>query len=353
MNWELENLLTNFEFELMQSLFLVILTFGAIFLGLKLIRRLILRNLKKLTLQQIFFQNLIALFTKIPRSFDYFLTFLLTLHLWPLPWPQLQQLLLGGFLILVAYRIITFLSQVVALVFETIWFAASKPKKNKTILSGLKLLAEIVLWSAGVLLVLANLGFNVNTLIASLGIGGIAVAFALQNILADLFNSFAIYFDQPFRIGDFVKIGNESGDIKKIGLKTTRITTLQGQELVIANSSLMSQSIHNFKRMRERRVNFGFGVEYGTTSQQLRTILEIVPKIIKKIPTARFQSCHFTEFGDFSLNFQVVYFVLERDFLVYRETQQEINLAIKAEFEKAQIEMAFPTQKILLAKNQT
>ncbi len=229
-----------------------------------------------------------------------------------------------------------------------------KEGKRKIDTSAINLLnrfAKAVLWIIAVILVLSNLGYDVTTLIAGLGIGGIAVAFALQNILGDIFASFSIYFDKPFETGDFIIVGNDMGTVEKIGIKSTRIRTLQGEELVISNKELTESRIHNFKKMKKRRVVFTFGVEYSTPTKKLKKIPKIIEDIIGKIDAAELDRVHFKEFGDFSLNFEVVYYVNTSDYKTYMDIQQEINLKIKEKFEKEGIEMAFPTQTIFLKKS--
>ncbi|HII69317.1 TPA: mechanosensitive ion channel family protein [Candidatus Woesearchaeota archaeon] len=211
-------------------------------------------------------------------------------------------------------------------------------------------LAKVGIFILAFLLILSNLGVNINSLIAGLGIGGIAVAFALQSILEDLFSSFSIYFDKPFKPGDFIIVGSDTGVVRHIGLKTTRLQTLQGQELVISNKELTSSRINNFKKMEERRVVFAIGVEYSTSSAKLKSIPQIIRDIIKEIKGTRLDRVHFKAFGDFSLNFEVVYYVLDSDYIKYMDIQQDINLKIRERFEKARIVMAFPTQTIHLAK---
>lgn len=209
---------------------------------------------------------------------------------------------------------------------------------------------KISLWIIGVIWILSNLGFNVTSLVAGLGIGGIAVALALQNILTDIFASFSIYFDKPFRVGDFIIVGNDLGTVQKIGIKTTRIKTLQGQELIVSNKELTETRINNYKRMEKRRIVFTFGVTYDTSSKKLKKIPQIIAEIIKKIKLADLDRVHFKEYGDFSLNFEIVYYVNSSDYTTYMDIQQKINLAIKERFEKEKIEMAFPTQTIHLEK---
>jgi small-conductance mechanosensitive channel len=187
--------------------------------------------------------------------------------------------------------------------------------------------------------------------IVGLGVGGIIIGFALQSVLVDFFSAFSIYFDRPFEIGDFVIIGNYAGTVQKITLKSTRIKLLQGEELVISNTDLSSSSLRNFKKMRRRRISFSFGVTYDTDTKKLKKIPDIIKSVIdpKKIDHVdRLDRVHFTEFGDYSLKFEVIYFMKSQDFLKYRNAQQAINFGIHESFEKEGIEMAFPTQTIYM-----
>ncbi len=207
-----------------------------------------------------------------------------------------------------------------------------------------------VLWGVAVILVLSNLGYNVSTLIAGLGIGGLAIAFALQNILSDIFASFSIYFDKPFQVGDFIIVGDELGTVKNIGIKSTRIQTLHGEELIMSNRALTETKIHNYKTIKKRRVVFSFGVKYETPTAKLKKIPTIVKDSIDKIEVASIDRVHFQKFGDFSLIFEVVYYVEPPDYTKYMDTQQEINLEIKEEFENEGIEFAYPTQTVFVNK---
>ncbi|MFH1591507.1 MAG: mechanosensitive ion channel family protein [archaeon] len=208
----------------------------------------------------------------------------------------------------------------------------------------------IVVWIVALLFLLSNFGVQITSLIAGLGIGGLAIAFALQHVFEDIFSSFSIYFDKPFTEGDFIVIGADKGVVKQIGLKTTRIKTLQGEELVISNKELTSTRVNNFKRMKKRRIAFTFGLTYDTSVAKLKKANEIVTKIAKQAKV-ELDRTHFKEFGDFSLNFEVIYYMDVPDYAVYMDKQQEINLGIKQEFEKAGIEMAFPTQTLHVEKS--
>ena len=207
-----------------------------------------------------------------------------------------------------------------------------------------------MLWLFAALIFLGSAGVEITPLIAGLGIGGIAIAFALQNILSDFFNFFAIYLDKPFMEGDFLIIGDDLGTVEKIGLRSTRIKTLRGEELVVSNNELTSTRIHNFRKMNYRRIQFGFGVTYDTPTKTLEKIPKMVKNAVLSQKKTRFDRTHFKEFGDFSLNYEVVYYLDTTDYNEYMDTQQAINLALKREFEKEKIEFAFPTQTIELRK---
>jgi small-conductance mechanosensitive channel len=190
--------------------------------------------------------------------------------------------------------------------------------------------------------------------LTGLAIGGAATAivigFALQHVLSDFFSAFSIYFDRPFEIGDFIIVGDYAGTVEKIGMKSTRVKLLQGEELVLSNRELTTASIRNFKKLKKRRIAFRIGLTYDTPSKKLKKIPEMIRKIIDSTELAEPDRIHFREYGDFSLNFEIVYYMKIGDYVKYMDTQQEINFKIKEAFEKEGIEMAFPTQTIFLNK---
>lgn len=232
------------------------------------------------------------------------------------------------------------------------WYADKKRQKEKDVSAHIlflfKRLLHIVVYIFAFLFILWAFGINLSGAIVGLGVGGIAIAFALQNVLSDLFSAFTIYFDRPFEIGDFVVIGSDNGTVKKIGLVSTRIQTLQGEELIVSNQELVTTRIRNFKQMKKRRVSFGFGVIYGTPTTKLEKIPELIKNIIDEIEKVDIDRVHFKEFGNFSLNFEVVYYIRSKEYAVYMDKQQEINFKIKEAFEKEGIEMAFPTQTLFV-----
>ena len=212
------------------------------------------------------------------------------------------------------------------------------------------LLARIALWAFGGIFVLSNLGVEVTSLIAGLGIGGIAVAFALQGILSDLFSSFSIYFDKPFQVGDYIVLGNDSGTVEKIGIKSTRIRTLQGEELVVSNAELTTARVQNFKKMESRRTVFNFGVLYETPADKVKAIPDLIKAEIEKVADVRFDRAHFASYGDSALIFEVVFYVETSDYTTHMDRQQEINYGIMDSFAKEGIEFAYPTQTLYVKK---
>jgi small-conductance mechanosensitive channel len=213
-------------------------------------------------------------------------------------------------------------------------------------LSLLSFLGKLLLWAIVVLLALDNLGLNITALVASLGIGGVAVALAVQNILGDLFASLSISIDKPFVIGDFVMVDNLMGTVEHVGLKTTRLRSLDGEQIVFANTDLLRSRVRNFKRMNQRRCAFSFGVTYTTPADQLAYIPAKVEAIIKSQSQVRFGRAHFKSFGESSLDFEVVYFVLNPDYDLYMDVQQAINLSLVRHFEQQGIDFAMPTRTL-------
>ncbi|MBD3670235.1 MAG: mechanosensitive ion channel family protein [Gammaproteobacteria bacterium] len=217
-----------------------------------------------------------------------------------------------------------------------------------TTLSLLKFFGRVVIWSLVLLLILDNIGVNITTLIAGLGVGGIAVALALQTVLGDLFASLSIVLDKPFEVGDFLIVDDLLGSVEFVGLKTTRLRSLSGEQLVFSNSDLLNSRIRNFGRMYERRVVFKIGVTYQTPRDKLIKIPAIIRKAVEQQDNTRFDRSHFFEYGDFSLNYESVYYVKGPDYNQYMDIQQAINLYIHEQFENEGIEFAYPTQTLFM-----
>jgi small-conductance mechanosensitive channel len=212
----------------------------------------------------------------------------------------------------------------------------------------LRITLLMALWTIGIVLILSNLGVNVISLVAGLGIGGIAIALAVQNILGDMFSSFALYLDKPFRPGDFIVTGPHMGVVKQVGLKTTRIQSLEGEEIVISNQELTSSRIQNYKRMKERRVEFAFRVTYDTAPASLRALPGIVRGIVESRPKTRFGRAHVAAFEEWGLKVTVVYTVESADYDAFMDIQQDINLLLLEKLAEAGISIALPARTVLL-----
>ncbi len=258
-----------------------------------------------------------------------------------------HELLTAVLVVWVVYQAVI----IVGILVEDVLFRHYAKDRDATTQSALHLLANIakgVMWVFGLLLVLSNFGVNVTSLVAGAGIAGLAIAFALQGILSDLFSSFSLYFDKPFRVGDFIIVGDTMGVVKHIGIKSTRIAALSGEEITISNQELTGARIHNYKRMAERRVVFSFGVLYETAPDLLRTIPDLVRGAIEDVEQTRFDRAHFKGFGDSSLDFEVVYYVLSADYNLYMDIQQTINLTLVSAFAARGIGFAYPTRTLRL-----
>ena len=208
-------------------------------------------------------------------------------------------------------------------------------------------LAGLLIWSLVVLAALDNLGVNITALVAGLGIGGVAVALALQNVLGDLFASLAIALDRPFVMGDFLQVDNFLGSVEKIGIKTTRLRSLDGEQIVFSNSNLLTSRVRNFGRMTDRRVVFATNVAYETPYEHLETIPALIRQIVEEEKDTRFDRSHFFKHGQASLEFETVYYVQTPDFNRFMDIQQSINLKLHRKFLDLQIPVASPAQRQL------
>lgn len=213
---------------------------------------------------------------------------------------------------------------------------------------GILIIVNVIVWAIGIVFLLDNMGRDVTAIIAGLGVGGIAIALAAQTILGDLFSYFVIFFDRPFEIGDFIQVDDKSGTVEYVGVKTTRIRTTTGDMLVVSNSNLTNSRVHNFKKLQERRVVFKLGVIYQTTYEQLKAIPGFMKEIVDKVEGVRFDRSHFSNYGNFSLDFETVFFVENPEYVDYMDKQHEIYLAVFKKFEDEGIVFAYPTQTLFL-----
>lgn len=256
------------------------------------------------------------------------------------------KILSGIFITLFSLVLIRFFLAVVNEAFNRAAESDSSPILSRY--RPLRSILVVVIWIAGALFLLANLGFDIRTIVAGIGIGGIAVALAGQAVLGDLFGYFVILFDKPFELGDFLILGDVLGSVEKIGIKTTRIRSLSGEQIIMSNSDLTNSRVRNYKRMQKRRVVFKIGVVYGTPAEAVREIPDIIRNIIENEELVIFDRAHFATYGDWSLIYEVVYNIASADYNTYMDIQQRINLGIYDAFSQRNIQFAFPTQTVML-----
>jgi small-conductance mechanosensitive channel len=225
------------------------------------------------------------------------------------------------------------------------------PKGGTASVQGLATVLQMGIWFAGIAFLLAQLGYNITSLVAGLGIGGVAVALAVQSILSDVFSSFSIYFDKPFMVGDFIEVNGMSGTVERIGMKTTRIRSLSGEEIVLSNKQLTDSALHNYGKMHRRRAVHHIGFEYGTESEKLEKFKKDIGEIVDAEELATFDRCHFQSFGDSALIHELVYFAETAEYIDFVDLEHRVNMDIKKYCEENGLEMAFPTQTLYVKKS--
>ncbi|WP_075181044.1 mechanosensitive ion channel family protein [Pantoea sp. 1.19] len=289
-----------------------------------------------------------ALFGEILRSTRrvilLLLSLMIALNLVTLP-DRWQTIVAHGWFIVLMLQLALWADAAVRIWLTRLLNATHSPRNPvTTVILGLML--RLVIWVMVALAILSNMGVNITALVASLGVGGIAIALAIQTVLSDVFASLAIGFDKPFEQGDFIVFGDVSGTIEHIGLKTTRLRSLSGEQVICSNTLLLQQTIHNYKRMAERRILFRFGIAYATPPEAVRKVSGMIKEIITRQPDARFDRAHFFAFEENQLTFEVVWFVTVADYTRYMDIQQEINLQLMAELQAHDIRFAFPTRQV-------
>lgn len=247
-------------------------------------------------------------------------------------------------------QVALWLSTLVSIVVHRAYNHEGKPQANTVILDLLIRAGQLIIWSIVLIVVLDNAGVNVTTFIASLGIGGIAVAFALQKILGDLFASIAIGLDKPFEAGHFISFDGNSGTVEQVGIKTSHVRTPQGEVLVVSNSKLTDSVIKNVTMMRKREVTFNLKVAYGTESAKVRKILAGIREAIENTDQVWFTSVNLIAFADSGLQFEIVYAVAEPKFALYRQVHEVISLKIMDLLEQLDVDFAVPTRKVRVTK---
>lgn len=324
-----------------------IVVFALVFLGLMLIRMLIARQVKSIVKKtKIDFDDLVLkLIDSFGLPFYFILSFFAGISMLDVS-NEIELWIQRLTFIAIVYYIVRALNTLTNYAFRK--YRENSEVQDPTATKFLAFSINILTWIIAALIVLQNFGYNVSALIGGLGIAGIAIAFALQSVLEDIFSFFSIYFDKPFKVGDFVVVGNDSGTVKKVGIKSTRIKTLQGEELVVSNKELTSARVNNYKRLNERRVEIEFGVTYETPSAKLEKLPKTIEDIVTKIEGLKFNRAHLKKFGDFALIYEVVFIVQDSSYEIYMDLRQQFNLELIRSLEKEDIEFAYPTNRILV-----
>ncbi len=279
----------------------------------------------------------------------YFAAFYLCMKILTLS-PGLNKIMDTVVLAFITTMAALFISTILVLLLNKYWETARKDANKELVLKTISRLLKIVIWGVAVILFLDNIGVKINTLIAGLGIGGIAIAFAAQAILGDIFCFFTIFFDRPFEIGDFIIAGEQMGTVEHIGLKTTRLRALSGEQLVFSNTDLTGSRIQNYKTLAQRRVLFTLNVTYDTPTEKLEEIPPLIKGIIEGVPNTSFGRAHFAAFGEYSLRFEIAYYILSNDYDIYMDTHQQVILRIKDTFDARGILFAIPSRTLYLQR---
>lgn len=265
--------------------------------------------------------------------------------------PAIAKIVNSALVIIVTFFAIRFIALIINYSIRFYWKKKTESDSVEGQLKGVSGFISLIVWSIGLIFLLDNLGFEITAVVTGLGIGGIAIALAAQAVLGDLFSYFVIFFDRPFEIGDFIIVDDKMGTVEKVGIKTTRVTSLNGEQIIFSNSNLTNSRIHNYKRMVKRRVLFKIGVVYQTSIENLKDIPVIIRSIIEENEGTTFDRAHFQSYGESSLNFEIVYYVLTSEFNNYMDIQQKINYRILEEFSARGIEFAYPTRTLYLENN--
>ncbi|MBJ6119481.1 mechanosensitive ion channel family protein [Pontibacter sp. BT310] len=266
--------------------------------------------------------------------------------------PKAERILTVATTVAITFMVIRLITSTLILLVRSYIKRRYPDKPHVNEIGAIGLIINLVIWGIGLGFLFDNMGYDLTAIIAGLGIGGIAVALAAQNILGDLFNYFVIFLDRPFEVGDSIAVGDKNGTIEHIGVKTTRLRSLTGEQLIISNSDLTSSRIHNYKRQQRRRVEFTLGVAYETSIDNLKAIPDLLKKIITAHELVELDRAHFASYGESALNFAVVYNVLTSDFAKHMDIKQAINLSIFQEFQERGIEFAYPTRKLFVVNPQ-
>lgn len=265
---------------------------------------------------------------------------------------KVDKILHVAIIVIVTFYCVQLIASFLKLLLESHVRKQDQGEEKVKQMKGVMVVVTIVIWILGGVFLLNNLGYDVTAIVTGLGIGGIAIALALQNILGDLFNYFVIFFDRPFEIGDAIVLDDKNGTVEYIGIKTTRLKALGGEQLILSNSDLTKSRLHNFKRMQRRRIAFTLAVAYDTSVENLREIPDIIKRLVQEHKEITLDRVHFLAYGTHGLNFETVFFVETSDYNKYADIQQDINFKIFENFRQKGIQFAYPAQPIVMGKEE-
>jgi small-conductance mechanosensitive channel len=322
------------------------LTFALWFTVLPLARAFIARRLKKrVTAHPVASLILVrTLIDSTQRVFMVAVATYLALRWLEIP-PRLDRFAEIGILVIVWWQVGNWLSALVRHLIETRRGHGLAGTDGAASLNILRFVGVVFVWIFAFLMLLANLGIKIMPLVAGLGVGGVAIALAVQNVLGDLFASLSIALDKPFRVGDFLVLGDEKGTVERIGIKSTRLRSLSGEQIVMSNGDLLQSRVRNYGLLYERRATFRVGIVYETPPDKVREVPRLLEAAIRAQEKTRFDRAHFASFGDFALTFEAVYFVLDAEYNTFMNIQQAINLQLMEEFAARGIVFAYPTTR--------
>lgn len=263
---------------------------------------------------------------------------------------RVDHLLRGVLVVALSYRALTMLQTTVEYGVRRVMTGPGSDQSDKDTAKTVSLLLRGLLWTLTLIFVLDNLGINVTSMVAGLGIGGVAVALAAQAVLGDLFSALAIHLDKPFVVGDFIVIDDFKGTVERIGVKTTHLRSLSGELLVMGNSKLTSSTIRNYQKMSERRVVLTFGLLHSTPVEALAEIPGAVRGLVAKDKTLRFDRAHFSGLGESSFDFEVVYYILDADYNKHMDSQQRLLLELVADVRRRGLDFAYPTRTLFIER---
>ncbi len=325
------------------------LLFLIFFIGISavifLLKYILLRKIARIIKERPIFNLFLEVINRIRSPFYAFVSFYISLSILDIP-EYLSKIFWIVLVFLVMYRVVMIGYQFIDFGLRFYLKSKDDDKEDTAMIRNIGNVGKGILWIFAGIIILSIFGVDVTALVAGMGIGGIAIAFALQSILSDLFSSFSIFLDKPFKEGDFISVGEKMGTVEKIGIKSTRIRALQGEEIIFSNKELTTTQVHNLGNMERRRASFSLGIAYETPIKKMKKVPDIVKKIVEKEDNVQLSSINFRDFGESSLDFLLVYFVESPDWQEFLNTNEKILFNLKEKFDKEGIEFAYPTRTL-------